>query len=68
MMDVEHQWISATWDGAAEQSLRAGAKLTLAEKLAWLQEVRRLSDSIEARRREREEMLAPLGQSYPASR
>lgn len=54
-MDADRDWYCTTWEGAAEESLRAGARLTMAERLAWLQEIRRLSDHIAARREAREE-------------
>lgn len=49
-MENDGRWSAATWEGAAEESLLVGTRLTMAERLAWLQEIRRLSDHIEARR------------------
>jgi uncharacterized protein YciW len=49
-MESDGRWSAATWEGAVEESLLAGTRLTMAERLAWLQEIRRLSDHIEARR------------------
>ncbi|MCL4836949.1 MAG: hypothetical protein KJ058_03145 [Thermoanaerobaculia bacterium] len=34
----DSSWQSASWAGAAEATLRAGARLTMAERLAWLEE------------------------------
>jgi hypothetical protein len=31
-------WASATWEGAARANLLAGARTSLAERLAWLEE------------------------------
>jgi len=52
-MDADRKWAYATWEGAAEESLRAGARLTLAERLAWLQEMGRLAEHVKARREAR---------------
>jgi hypothetical protein len=56
-MDADRRWSSAAWEEATEESLRAGARMTMAERLAWLQEIRRLSDHIAARRGGREEPI-----------
>ena len=37
-------WAVATWEGAAEESLAAGAKLTLPERLLWLEGDRTLGE------------------------
>jgi hypothetical protein len=34
-------WFSATWEGAALSSLLAGARLSLEDKLAWLEDMSR---------------------------
>jgi uncharacterized protein YciW len=52
-MDADRRWAYATWEGAAEESLRAGARLTMAERLAWLQEIGRLAEHVKARREAR---------------
>lgn len=43
-------WAGATWEGAAEASLAAGAKLTLPERLLWLEQTSRLARQVALRR------------------
>jgi hypothetical protein len=50
-------WRAATWEGAEEAALRAGAELSLPERLLWLQEAAALA------RRLRGEPSGPSGSS-----
>jgi hypothetical protein len=39
-------WAAASWEGAARANLLAGARLSLKEKLAWLEEMGRLAERL----------------------
>lgn len=41
--DSTDAWYWATWQGAADATLLAGARLTLAQKLDWLEEMGRIA-------------------------
>lgn len=51
LSDREDPWASATWEGAARGHLLAGARLTMAEKLAWLEDTGRLAERFARDRR-----------------
>ena len=38
---LDDSWHAMTWEGAHQNTLRAGAQLSLAEKVAWLEEAHR---------------------------
>ncbi len=47
----EHDpWRTASWQGAAEASLIEGSRLSMGQKLAWLEEVGRLAANLSPRK------------------
>lgn len=46
MANEEEAWARATWEGAREAVLREGARMTLREKLAWLESAHRLAERL----------------------
>jgi hypothetical protein len=52
-------WSAATWEGAALSNLLAGERLSLAEKLAWLQDITRFYRAVGGNRE--------LGATRPAN-
>ncbi|HLA79289.1 MAG TPA: hypothetical protein VJU18_17060, partial [Vicinamibacteria bacterium] len=60
-------WEQATWSGARQAGLQAGARLTLAEKLAWLEQAHRLVEHLEPQRALRMGKRSAAGPK-PASR
>jgi ubiquinone biosynthesis protein len=53
-------WDVATWEGAADEALAAGSRLSLPERLAWLEETAKLAGRLTASR-------APAAGGLPAS-
>ena len=45
--DSTDPWYWATWQGAADATLLAGARLTLAQKLDWLEEIGRIAQMLQ---------------------
>lgn len=45
-------WASATFEGAELATLRAGARLTFTEKVAWLEQAHRISLQFQQTRRQ----------------
>ncbi len=43
-MEDDARWADATWEGAAEASVRDGPRMSMAERLAWLEEMGRLAE------------------------
>lgn len=50
---LSDDWSGATWDGARMATLLEGARMTLPEKLAWLEETARAIDHLHRRAVER---------------
>ncbi len=48
-LPTDDPWFWATWEGASLASLLAGARLSLPEKLAWLEEVTEMGERMRAR-------------------
>jgi hypothetical protein len=48
--DATDPWYWATWRGAADATLLAGARLTLAQKLDWLAEMGRIARRLQSAR------------------
>ena len=46
MASEEQAWARATWEGARLAVLREGARMTLREKLAWLESAHRLAERL----------------------
>ena len=51
--DLDRSYEAMSWDGAHLNVLRAGARMSLAEKLRWLQEAHHLVEHLEKSRAER---------------
>lgn len=43
LIEAEDPWYWATWQGATDATLLAGARLTMAQKLDWLEEMNRIA-------------------------
>jgi hypothetical protein len=43
---LDRSWAAASWQGARDNTRRLGESLTLAEKLAWLEEAEQLALSL----------------------
>jgi len=46
MASDEETWARATWEGARDAIVHEGARMTLREKLAWLESAHRLAEQI----------------------
>jgi hypothetical protein len=49
----EDPWAECTFDGAECSQLQQGARMTFAEKVAWLEEAHRISLQFQENRRQR---------------
>ncbi|MDX1998275.1 MAG: hypothetical protein SF066_11200 [Thermoanaerobaculia bacterium] len=58
--DVTDPWYWATWQGATDATLLAGARLTLSQKLDWLEELGRIARSLQGDRDHREPSCSPV--------
>jgi hypothetical protein len=59
-------WAAASWEGAELATLRAGARLTFAEKVAWLEQAHRFAlQCQQARQNEGVVSLATQGRTHP---
>jgi hypothetical protein len=45
-MPSDEGWARATWEGARDAVVREGTRMTLREKLAWLESAHRLAEQI----------------------
>ena len=58
-------WARATWDGADLEILAVGARMTLAERLRWLEETSRATRALANPAAVSEEIAEPNGEAPP---
>lgn len=61
-------WASATWEGAESTTLAAGARMTLAERLRWLEEATRAARRLAGSTGRAEEIAEASDLAAPADR
>lgn len=58
-------WARATWEGAESETLAVGARMTLAERLRWLEEAARAARALPSMTAVAEEIAEPAGEAPP---
>lgn len=61
-------WAGATWEGAESTTLAAGARMTLAERLRWLEELTRAARRLATSAGRAEEIAEASDLPAPADR
>lgn len=61
-------WAGATWEGAESATLAAGARMTLAERLRWLEEATRVARRLATSAGRAEEIVEASDLPAPADR
>ena len=58
-------WARASWDGAEQEILAVGARMTLAERLRWLEEASRATRALPSSAAAAEEIAEPTAEAPP---
>lgn len=61
-------WVSATWEGAELAALRVGARMTLAQRLQWLEAATRAARMLAMATRSAEDSPEVTGTQTPVHR